>query len=379
MENAREFTNRLAGLLARERAALGEFLVALADFDRNRLWLEIGYASLFDFLHRELRLSKGAAFYRKAAVDLIHRFPEVVEPIRDGRLCLMSVAEVTRVLTPENRGDVLPRFFGLSKREAQALAATLAPRESPPLREVVTTVRPAVAERAPALAPPASTPAAGTGSLERATESVLPVEPTRCSVAPVLAPVHAEGAPARAPSAATAPAPARATMSEPLTADLSRLHVTVPRRFLAKLEKARAALSHSHPGAGTDEILEAGLDLLLERQEKRRGIVAKPRSEAPASKPEHVPAHVKRAVWKRDGGKCQWTLEAGGICGSTHRLQLDHVVPRGRGGASTVENLRVLCRTHNDLAARQVYGDAWMDLFTESGTARSVTATRPRP
>jgi hypothetical protein len=38
MENAREFTSRLADLLARERTALGEFLVALAEFvsnDRN--------------------------------------------------------------------------------------------------------------------------------------------------------------------------------------------------------------------------------------------------------------------------------------------------------------------------------------------------------
>jgi hypothetical protein len=32
-----------------------------------------------------------------------------------------------------------------------------------------------------------------------------------------------------------------------------------------------------------------------------------------------VPAHVKRAVWERDGGRCQWKLDGGGICGSTHR------------------------------------------------------------
>src|SRR5512138_1608458 len=119
MEHARTFTNRLADLLAREHAALGEFILALADFDREGLWRELGYSSFFDFLHRELRLSKGAAFYRKTAVDLVQRFPEIIEPLRDGRLCLMTVAEVARVLAPENRLDVLPRFFHLSKREAQ--------------------------------------------------------------------------------------------------------------------------------------------------------------------------------------------------------------------------------------------------------------------
>jgi hypothetical protein len=138
---------------------------------------------------------------------------------------------------------------------------------------------------------------------------------------------------------------------EPLSADLSRPHVTVSRRFLEKLEAARAALSHSHPGGSTEEILEAGLDLLLERHAKRRGLVEKPRREPPPAKPEHVPAHVKRAVWERDGGRCQWKLDGGGICGSTHQIELDHVVPRARGGPSTIENTRLTCRFHNDLAA----------------------------
>jgi hypothetical protein len=56
---------------------------------------------------------------------------------------------------------------------------------------------------------------------------------------------------------------------EPLTADLRRLHVTVSRRFIQNLDAARDALSHSHPGADVETILEAGLDLLLERAAKR--------------------------------------------------------------------------------------------------------------
>ena len=36
METARTFTIRLADLLARERTALGEFLVTLAEFDERK-------------------------------------------------------------------------------------------------------------------------------------------------------------------------------------------------------------------------------------------------------------------------------------------------------------------------------------------------------
>ena len=85
MNDARDLTSRLAELLRREQHALSEFLVALAAFDRERRWLELGYTSCFYFLHRELGLSKGAAFYQKTAAELIQRFPEIVEPLRDGR------------------------------------------------------------------------------------------------------------------------------------------------------------------------------------------------------------------------------------------------------------------------------------------------------
>ena len=346
MTSARDLSARLADLLQRERAALAEFLVALADFDRRRLWLELGHASLFYFLHRELGLSKGAAFYRKTAAELIQRFPEVIEPLRDGRLCLTSVVELAKVLRPENRGDVLPRFFQLSKREAKAVSAELQPAEAAPHREVVTALRVPVAALALSL------PNRAARESERIELSVHPDEPLRAN-SPKAEPPMASPAP-RAPPPAV----------EPLTADLRRFHVTVSRRFLEKLEAARAALSHSHPGAEAQEILEAGLDLLLERHAKRKGLVEKPRREPPPAKPGHVPAHVKRAVWKRDGGVCQWPVNSGGICGSIHQVELDHVVPRGRGGPPTIENTRCLCRAHNLLAARRIYGDSWMDTFT---------------
>src|SRR5689334_2376592 len=118
MTNAREESLRLANLLGRERAALADFLVALADFDRRRVWLDLGHKSLFYFLHRELGLAKGPAFYRKTAAELIQQYPEIVEALRDGRLCLTSIIELSKVITPETRHDVLPRYFHASKLEA---------------------------------------------------------------------------------------------------------------------------------------------------------------------------------------------------------------------------------------------------------------------
>jgi len=161
----------------------------------------------------------------------------------------------------------------------------------------------------------------------------------------------------------------RRDATEPLTADLRRLHVTVSRRILAKLEEARSALCHSHPGAGAEEILEAGLDLILAAHPRRKGTAAKPQKEARPSGPAHIPARVKREVWKRDQRRCQWPIAGkdGGICGSTLRVQFDHVVPRARDGPSSADGVRLLCAFHNDLAARQVFGDRWMDRYSPGG------------
>ena len=46
MNNAREITIRLLDLLRREQSAMADFLVALADFDRRRLWQGGGPAAL---------------------------------------------------------------------------------------------------------------------------------------------------------------------------------------------------------------------------------------------------------------------------------------------------------------------------------------------
>jgi 5-methylcytosine-specific restriction endonuclease McrA len=386
MDDTRAFTTRLADLLRREHHALADFLIALAEFDRDRRWLELGYTSCFYFLHRELGLSKGAAFYRKTAAELIWRFPEILEPLRDGRLCLTSVVELSKVLTPENRGEVLPRFFHASKREAREVVAELRPVEAAPQREVVTVARAAPSERCAQPAQSAPVPPGSRGASVPSAASAIVVHP------------------ANQLTAAQAPVAQRPDEIEPLSGELRRFHVTVSKRFLEKLASARSALGHSHPHATTEAVLELALDLLLEKKAKQRGLLEnskrpvalhveatphgpplapsvapKPRGRSTATSPaatpdsgnpRHVQAEVKRAVWERDGGRCQWPASSGGICGSTFQLELDHIVPVARGGPSSIDNLRVVCRAHNQLAARQVFGATWMERYTKGAPGR---------
>jgi len=339
---SRSFAARLADLLRNEQRAMADFLVALAEFDRQRAWVALGYSGLFPFLHQRLGLSKSASFFRKTAAELIQRYPEIVEPLRDGRLCLSTMASVAKVLTPANRAEVLPRFFHRSAVEAKTIVAELAPVQNPPTRTVVTVTpgRPL---------PPAPARSSMTGGARGSDGEPAPEQSTKEPSEPLIL------------------EPAPSLRVEPLTPTVTRIHVSVSPAFVTKLEDARLALSHSMPGASSEEVLSAGLDLLLARDAKRKGLVEKPRP-APASAPEtpgavYVPMAVRREVWTRDETICQWPVDGGGVCGSRLETELDHKNLRCRGAKPIPSELRVLCRMHNELAAHLALGSEVMNKY----------------
>ncbi len=69
----------------------------------------------------------------------------------------------------------------------------------------------------------------------------------------------------------------------------------------------------------------------------------------------HIPAAVKREVWKRDAGRCAF-VGALGRCTVEAFLEFHHVIPFAEGGAATTANIELRCRAHNTYEEQQYFG-----------------------
>jgi len=67
-------------------------------------------------------------------------------------------------------------------------------------------------------------------------------------------------------------------------------------------------------------------------------------------------AHVKRAVWLRDLGRCAFVGTNGHRCNERRFVQFHHVDPRALGGEATVDMIELRCRSHNDYEGRLYFG-----------------------
>ena len=122
----------------------------------------------------------------------------------------------------------------------------------------------------------------------------------------------------------------------------------------AMLEEARGLMSHQNPGGKYEAILIEALELLLPALKKQKFATS-------GAGERRIPSDVKAKVWERDGGRCAYVAADGRRCGSGWQVEFDHVEPVARGGEATVENVRCLCRAHNQLEAERRFGAGFME------------------
>jgi hypothetical protein len=126
-----------------------------------------------------------------------------------------------------------------------------------------------------------------------------------------------------------------------------------------KLRRVQDLLRREIPDGDPGAIFDRALTLLLEDvARKKLALTAQPRNGRAATRSRrsrHIPAHVKRAVWLRDGGRCAF-VASGRRCNGMAFLEFHHREPYAIGGEATVANISLRCRRHNAYDGKLDFG-----------------------
>lgn len=339
-------------LVQGECEATAVLVAHLAEIDRRKLYLGEGCSSLFTYCTDILHLSESAAYNRIQAARAAARFPAVLRSLVRGDVHLAALKMLAPLFTPENHLELLAAARHCSKRELQLLIARMRPQPDAPdaVRKLP------AARKATAGANGAARPAALMNALPFA-EKTVPE-----------------------PAAATVPEPAvaagsqaRPAMVAPLAPERYKVQFTAGAGTYSKLRRAQELLRHRIPNGDVATVIDQALELLVRELEKKKfAALEQPRRNgvdalrdpgasrgangAGAEASRHIPAAVKRAVWERDQGRCTFIGSNGVRCTERGRLEFDHIRPHGDGGTATLDNVRLLCRCHNQYEAQQFFG-----------------------
>jgi hypothetical protein len=328
---------RVHALLARDHRTCALLLAHLGEVDARGLYRDAGYSSLFGYCVEALHMSEGEAALRIRAARLARQYPEVLGHVERGELHLSALRVLAPVLDDANHEWLLRAAVHKSKAEVEVLVANLAPKP-----DAIQLVRKLPAPRVAALSAQSdllsTSPSADTQEVVQG--SVVAVTPR--------------------PAARPAPAPQPVT---PLGQERYRIQLTASQALHDKLKQAQELLRHRIPNGDVAAVVELALARLVRDLKKKRfAQTERPRKSPAAPNPEsrHIPNEVRREVAERDGERCSFVSADGHRCGETGMLEFDHEHAFARGGRSTVSNVRLLCRAHNQLQAERTFGRAFM-------------------
>ena len=340
----------LTALTARDRATTALLLAHIAEVDSRRLYAVPGYSAMYHYCIRQLGFSEDMASKRIRAARVARRHPSVYDAIADGRLHVTGVsllAPTLRNLRAKEAEELLAAAEHKTKDEILVLLA-----ERFPQPDVAARVRalPARAEESEL-----SLQVPGTVEVQQSSNGAAPEPQGDLNDTDVVAPPVSAPPTVITPTAKTPPC-----RTTPLSPGRFALQLTMSAETREKLRRAEDLLGRAVAPGDLAAVLDRALDALLEKLERRLVLVDGSGPTRPTMSIRHVPAGVRRAVRARDGDQCTYVSDDGVRCEERRALELDHIVPVARGGDSSVANLRLRCRAHNQLEAEKLFGAGFM-------------------
>ena len=301
-----QITQGLKHAVSREKGATLQVLEYLKEVERRKLYAVYAYSSLFEYAVKELKYSEAQASERINSMRLLNDLPEIKDMLKTGALSITTASQIQRFIRNEKRfaneslteaqkKNIVNLCANQSKREVEKILFNFQSDE----------VKHEIGER-----------------IRRVSETHL------------------------------------------------ELKFRVPDGLMKQVEAVRNMVGESSLSQIFSEALNvyvAELKKKYECEKKLSEEVARPdvsstpqsskrRFEMPARHSRYIPRTMKRMLYARSGGQCEFVdPETKNRCLSHYRIQIDHIVPYAYGGLTEIGNLRHLCKNHNLRAAYEYF------------------------
>ena len=312
-----ELVGALDKYLGTERRLLGFFILYLIEFDRRKIFRELGFSSSYQWMTNGLGLSESSAVRRMNAARIMVRYPQLAEmiflKIVNGQLNLAVISMIFSHVNNDNCADMIENVSGKNRLEVEKfLANRIEGYHAMQSARAWMRILP------------------GPSGPSETSEIFAPLQPLQPSqTLEVPSQTVQRMVDKAAISANDVPGPA------------IRLAVTLVGEGARDLLRLRELYPYLDPS----QIINDALGLMRKARD------------LPASR---VPKGIQRQIFARDGNQCTFLSDDGRRCGERGRLQIDHILPLAKGGDDRPENLRLLCAAHNQLMAERHFGKEFM-------------------
>lgn len=315
-----ELHQRALNAAAAEKAATFHLLECLHWIESRQAHLDLGFSTLFDYVHRALSYSESQAYERIAAMRLAFRVTVIAEKLKAGELTLTTIARIAgharrEKLASERVAELAERVAHCSVRETEKVLAAEATVPMP-RREVVRPV------------------AAGSFELQLTIDAEFELLLKE----------------------------ARELENDP-TLSIAAILKRALKTRIEKQKKARGAVGGS-TAVGDPTAVAGGTACPMggrapkpgngnpgaQRVRSTRAVTPATSNVAPqaASSSRYISITIRRKLWARSGGRCEYVdPKSKRRCESRQSIQVDHILPFALDGLSKIENLRHLCKAHN--------------------------------
>ena len=327
--------------VARERKATIAVIECLEEIESRRLYSKYGYSTLWEFVVKELGYDSGSAQRRINAMRISRVVPEVKEALTSSVLCLSTISMIEQ-FTKNERKQRNKTYSAAEKKELLDQVAHKSTRETEAILKAISpdSILPKEKQRV------VNSDLIEISFLADQETTALLCEMKRLLSGGKANPTTADAIKQALKIAVTD----KSKKMQPRTDSMAK--ATRQTRVQNQNQPQPQNSNLFRPATPSNDT-RCGSSSPTKPNHSRAGVGPIPR---PARR-KYISVHKRRAVYQEAGNQCTFVSPlTGKRCESRHQLELEHIQPFAKNGSDDLENLTLLCKSHNLYNAVQHFG-----------------------